>query len=189
MTAKKGSASQAKNEKGTAPQSNRTVKEATPPPSDGILNRVIANMTEDALSLKEQSELIEKAKSYKREIQDRLRDSRRDLVTLVKYASPDQLKRLKELHIDVEELGQSLNKVAELAFDILQKTAKGEMSNGDLYEAYVATFKNPEDAFSYTEFNIKCRSLFNSQRLIRIEVEGKKSRDYIVRINGFTPKK
>jgi len=154
-------------------------------PNDGILDRV----TEDQTALNEQNELIDKAKSYRKEIQDRLRDSKRDLVTFVKYASPEQLKRLEELQIDVEALGHSLNKVAEVAFDILSKTDKGEMTNGALYEAYVKTFKNPDDSFNYTEFNIKCRTLFNSQRLIRIEPKNAKStREHVIRINGFKVK-
>ncbi len=161
-------------------------KKAESHPNDGILDRVIANITEDQTALNEQNELIENAKSYKREVQDRLRDSKRDLITFVKYASPDQLKRLEELGIDTQDLGNGLNKVAELAFETLSKTPKGEMTNGDLYESYVTSFKNKEDAFNYTEFNIKCRSLFNSQRLIRIESkDAKSSRDHVIRINGF----
>lgn len=161
-------------------------KKADSHPNDGILDRVIANITEDQVALDEQTELIDNAKSYRKEIQDRLRDSKRDLVTFVKYANPEQLQRLKELEIDVEDLGHSLNKVAELAFDIISKTPKGEMTNGALYETYVKSFKNKEDAFDYTEFNIKCRSLFNSQRLIRtIPKDAKATRDHVIRINGF----
>lgn len=174
---------------------NKQVKQIPPVkgkgtnPNDDILNRVIANITEDQIALKEQMELIEKAKSYKREIQDRLRDSKRDLITFVKYANPEQLQRLKELDIDVESLGHSLNKVAEVAFDIISKTEKGEMTNGALYDAYVKTFRNPDDAFNYTDFNIKCRTLFNSQRLIRIEPKNAKStREHVIRINGFKAK-
>lgn len=174
---------------------NKQVKQVPPAkktethPNDGILDRVIANITEDQTALNEQNELIEKAKSYKREIQDRLRDSKRDLVTFVKYANSEQLKRLEELEIDVESLGHSLNKVAEVAFDIISKTEKGEMTNGVLHEAYVKTFKNPDDAFNYTEFNIRCRTLYNSQRLIRIEPKNAKStRDHVIRINGFQVK-
>ncbi|KXJ04377.1 hypothetical protein AC249_AIPGENE3761, partial [Exaiptasia diaphana] len=107
--------------------------------------------------------------------------------TFVKYASPTQLEKIEEMGLDTDDLGQSLNSVAEVAFDIMQKSEKGEMTNGELHDAYVAQFNNPEDALSYTFFNIKCRSLYNSQRLLRIEVEGKKSRDFIIRVNGFTP--
>ena len=165
------------------------VKSKEAHPNDGILDRVIANITEDQTALDEQNELIDNAKSYKREIQDRLRDSKRDLVTFVKYANPEQLKRLKELNIDVESLGHSLNKVAELTFEIISKNPKGEMTNGALYEAYVKSFKNKEDALDYTNYNIQNRSLFNSQRLIRIEPKDAKStRDHVIRINGFKAK-
>lgn len=164
-------------------------KKADSHPNDGILDRVIANITEDQSALNEQNELIDNAKSYKREIQDRLRDSKRDLVTFVKYANPEQLQRLKDLGIDADDLGHGLNKVAELAFDIISKTPKGEMTNGALYEAYAKSFKNKDDAFNYTEFNIKCRTLFNSQRLIRVEPkDAKSSRDHVIRINGFKAK-
>lgn len=156
-------------------------------PQGDLLDRVIANITEDQQALKEQNELIEKAKSYKAEIVNRLRDSKRDLATFAKYATPEQQKRLEELGMDVEELGGGLNKEAQLALDILQKTPKGEMTNGALYEEYVKAIGNPEDAEDYTHFNIRCRSLFNSQKLIRVKQEGQKSQDALIRINGFKP--
>lgn len=152
-----------------------------------LLDRVISQLAEDEQALDEQVELINKAQSYKREINKRVQELRRDLATFVKYASDEQLERIKELGIEPEDLGRSFNNVAEMAFDIMQKAPKGEMTNGALYEEYVKTFKNPDDAFNYTEFNIKCRSLYNSQRLLRVEIEGKKSRDFIIRVNGFKP--
>ena len=153
---------------------------------DNLLDRVIANITEDQKALDGQNELIDNAKSYKAEIVSRIRDSRRDLLTFVKYATPEQLKRLEELNIDLESTGQGLNKVAELALEILEKTPKGEMANEALFNEYVKTFKNANDAFNYTEFNIKLRSLFNSQRLIRKEpADAKSSREHIISINGF----
>ena len=159
-------------------------QETAPEKQDDLLDRVIANITEDQHALREQNELIEKARSYRSEIHTRLKESKRDLATFVKYATPVQLKKLEELGIDSEEIGSGLNKVAELAFEILQQ-AKGEMTNGALYDAYVKTFKNPDDAFNYTEFNIKCRSLFNSQKLIRKVVKDAPTRDYLISINGF----
>jgi hypothetical protein len=153
-----------------------------------LLDRVIGQLAEDELALKEQQDLIDNAQSYKREIQTRVRELRRDLATFVKYASPEQVEKIKEMGLDTEDLGQSMNKVAEIAFEIMQEAQNSEMTNGALYEAYVAKFNNPGDAYDYTQFNIKCRSLYNSQRLLRVEVEGKKSRDFIIRINGFQPK-
>ena len=43
---------------------------------------------------------------------------------------------------------------------------------------------NPKDAFNYTEFNIKCRSLFNTQRLLRTKSSSGSSRDDIISLNG-----
>ena len=158
------------------------------PQQDDLLDRVIANITEDRLALKEQNELIEKAKSYKAEIVGRIKDLRRDLSTFVKYATKEQLERLKKLDINIEDLGSGLNPVAQQALDILQEQPKGEATNGDLYQMYHALQKNKEEAVSYTSFNIKCRSLFNSQRLIRIKPkDAKLSQDHIIRINGFKP--
>lgn len=154
--------------------------------ADNMLDRVIENITQDQTALDEQNKLIDDARSYKREIQDRLKDSKRDLVTFVKYATPEQLKKLETLGIDAEDLGQGMNKVAELALEILSQSQKGEMTNGALYDAYVKTFKSPDDAYTYTEFNIKCRSLFNAQKLLRKEVKDAQStRDFIISINGF----
>ena len=180
-TTKKASETPKKKEIATS-QTSPAVKQ------DNLLDRVIANITEDQKTLDGQNELIEKSKSYKAEIVSRIRDSKRDLVTFVKYATPEQLKRLEELNIDLEGTGQGLNKVAELALEILSKVPKGEMTNQALYNEYVKTFKHPQDAFNYTEFNIKCRSLFNSQRLIRKEpADAKSSREHIISINGFRP--
>lgn len=156
---------------------------------DNLLDRVIANITEDQIALREQNDLLDKVKSYKKEIVDRIRDSRKDLVTFVKYATPDQLQKLKDLEIDVEDLKDGVNKVASLALEILEKTPKGELTNGELFEAYQKRFKNKDDALNYTEFNIKCRSLFNSQRLLRKETkDAKSSREHIISVNGFKPK-
>ncbi len=159
--------------------------------NDGnLLDRVIINFTEDQKALEEQSTLIEDAKSYKNEIKDRLKDSRHDLVTLMKYATDEQIKQINELGIDLEDASRMTNPVATLAIEILEKQEKGSMTNEALYEAYVKTFKSPDDAFTYTEFNIKCRSLFNSMRLIREEpTDASSSREHIIKINGFRPKK
>lgn len=64
--------------------------------------------------------------------------------------------------------------------------AKGnQLTNAELYDAYAKTFKNQEDALSYTEFNIKCRTLFNTQRLIRKKgKDPKSSKDDIISLNG-----
>lgn len=59
------------------------------------------------------------------------------------------------------------------------------MTNAQLYDAYVKYLKSKEEAVNYTEFNIKCRSLFNTQRLLRKKgVDPKSSREDIISLNG-----
>jgi len=65
------------------------------------------------------------------------------------------------------------------------KAKDNQLTNAELYESYVKTFKKKEDAFNYTEFNIKCRSLFNTQRLLRKKgADPKSSREDIISLNG-----
>lgn len=155
-----------------------------------LLDRVIVNFTEDQKALQEQSKLIEDARSYKNEIKDRLKDSKRDLVTLMKYASDQQLKKIDALNIEFTEYSKGLNPVAESALKILEKHPKGAMTNEALYDEYVKGLPSPTSAYTYTEYNIKLRSLFNSQKLIRDETKDAiSSREHIIRINGFKPKK
>jgi len=157
---------------------------------DNLLDRVISNITEDQKALDEQNELIESAKSYKREIIDRIKDSRRDLIAFAKYASDEQLEIIKSLNIDLENSGQGLSNIAQLVLDILQKQPKGLMNNGDLYTAYLNSLSDKDATCTYTAFNIKCRSLFNSQRLLKSESkDSKSSREDIISINGFSSAK
>tara|TARA_R100000306_G_scaffold62380_1_gene69181 strand:- start:8054 stop:8281 length:228 start_codon:yes stop_codon:yes gene_type:complete len=64
------------------------------------------------------------------------------------------------------------------------------MTNEEPYNVYANIFKKKEDAFNYTEFNIKTRSLFNTQRLLRKKgKDPKSSRDDIISLNGQVIKK
>ena len=59
------------------------------------------------------------------------------------------------------------------------------MTNAELYDAYVNSLKNKDEAVKYTEFNIKCRSLFNTQRLLRTKgTDPKSSREDVISLNG-----
>lgn len=72
-----------------------------------------------------------------------------------------------------------------MALDIILAAKGNQMTNEELYNAYASTFKKKEDAFNYTEFNIKTRSLFNTQRLLRKKgKDPKSSRDDIISLNG-----
>lgn len=150
-----------------------------------IIDVLIGNIHEDQNLLKETEVKIEEAKEAKRAVVGRLKDYRNDVSVLLKYADETQQKKIEELGFDFSESERGLNPVASLALDILMKAKGNQMTNGELYSAYVKTFKNEEDAFSYTEFNIKTRSLFNTQRLLRKKgKDDQSSRDNIISING-----
>ena len=155
-----------------------------------IVDTLIENIKTDQELLTQSEKLIEEAKESKRVVIDRLKDYRRDVSVLLKYADETQQKKIEELGFDFSESERGLNPVASLALDILMKVKGNQMTNGKLYEAYVKTFKDESDAFNYTEFNIKCRSLFNTQRLLRKKgKDDTSSRDNIISINGrVTPK-
>lgn len=154
-----------------------------------IVDILIENIKTDQGLLTKAEEQIESAKEDKRAIVDRLKDYRKDVSVLLKYADDDSRKQIEELGFDFSESERGMNPVASVVLDIIMKVQGKELTNVELYEAYKKTFKNENDAFNYTEFNIKCRSLFNSQRLLRKKGKDKKStREDIISLNGrFLP--
>ena len=152
---------------------------------DNLLDRVIANITEDQKALEEQNDLIEKAKTYKREIVDRIKGLKHDLSTFVKYATEEQKKQIDELGLDVSESSGRgvLNPFSQIVLDTLTETKGNKMTNGDLYSAYVDSVTEGE-AEDYTQFNIKIRQLFNSGRISKKQIDPVKSnRDDIISLN------
>jgi len=150
-----------------------------------IVGVLIENIKTDQTLLAETDQKIEEAKDEKRAVVDRLKDYRRDVSVLLKYASEAEQQQLEDLGFDFSESERGLNPVATLAFDLIVKAKDNKLTNAALYQAYVSTFKNKNDAFNYTEFNIKCRSLFNSQRLLRTKSgDPKSSKEDIISLNG-----
>jgi hypothetical protein len=150
-----------------------------------IVDVLIENIKKDQVLLSQTEKQIEAVKEAKRAVVDRLKDYRKDVSVLLKYADEKQQQKIEELGFDFSESERGLNPVAALALDIVMKTKGNVLSNGELYDAYTKTFKNIDDAFSYTEFNIKCRSLFNTQRLLRKKgKDPKNSRTDIISLNG-----
>lgn len=150
-----------------------------------IVDVLIENIKTDQVLLNESEEKIEKAKDEKRAVIDRLKDYRKDLSILLKYADEKQRKKIEELGFDLSESKQGLNSVASTAFDILMNAKGNSLTNGEWYDRYVDNLKNKEDAVNYTEFNIKCRSLFNTQRVLRKKgKDPKSSREDIISLNG-----
>lgn len=150
-----------------------------------IVDVLIENIKTDQALLEQTEAQIEQAKDEKRDIVARLKDYRKDVSVLLKYADEERRKQIEELGFDFSEPENGLNPVASLVLSIIMKAKDNQLTNAELYDAYVKTFKNKDDAFNYTEFNIKCRSLFNTQRLLRKKgKDPKSSGDDIISLNG-----
>ncbi|MFV0572072.1 MAG: hypothetical protein ACK5M1_06545 [Xanthomarina gelatinilytica] len=150
-----------------------------------IVDVLIENIKTDQTLLEQTEAQIEKAKDEKREIVARLKDYRKDVSVLLKYADEERRKQIEELGFDFSETENGLNPVASLVLDIIVKAKNNQLTNAELYDAYSKTIKNENERLSYTEFNIKCRSLFNTQRLLRKKgKDPKSSREDVISLNG-----
>jgi hypothetical protein len=157
-----------------------------------IVDVLIENIKTDQALLVQTEAQIEKAKDEKREVVARLKDYRKDVSVLLKYADEERRKQIEDLGFDFSETENGLNPIASLVLDIVMKAKDNQVTNADLFNTYSKTVKNDEERLSYTEFNIKCRSLFNTQRLLRKKgKDPKSSREDIISLNGrvVTPSK
>src|SRR5690606_7892930 len=150
-----------------------------------IVDVLIENIKTDQALLEQTEVQIEKAKDEKREVVARLKDYRKDVSVLLKYADEERRKQIEELGFDFSETENGLNPVASLVLDTIVKAKDNQLTNAELYDAYSKTVKSENERLSYTEFNIKCRSLFNTQRLLRKKgKDPKSSRDDVISLNG-----
>lgn len=150
-----------------------------------IVDVLIENITTDQKLLDEVDQKVQEVRDEKREVVDRLKDYRKDISVLLKYADQAQRTKIEELGLDFSEHEHGLNPVASIVLELLMKAKDNQMTNGYLYTSYASTLKDKEDAYSYTEFNIKCRSLFNTQRVLRKKgKDAKNSREDVISLNG-----
>lgn len=150
-----------------------------------IVDVLIENIKTDQMLLEQTDAKIEMIKDEKRIIVDRLKDYKRDVTVLLKYADDDQQKKIEVLGFDLSESERGLNPIASSALDIIMKAKDNQLSNVELYDTYLKSLKSKDEAVNYTEFNIKCRSLFNTQRLLRKKgMDTKSSKDDIISLNG-----
>jgi len=149
-----------------------------------IVDVLIQNITIDQALLQEADQKIAEAKEEKAEVVDRLKDYRKEIAVIAKYATDEQKEKIEALGFNSVDSSNSLNTVASLAFDLIVKAKDYKLTNLEWYNAYVASFDKKEDALNYTAFNIKCRPLFNSQRLIRKKSGGVSSHDDVISLNG-----
>ncbi len=150
-----------------------------------IVDVLIENIKTDQVLLEQTETKMETVKDEKRIIVDRLKDYKRDVTVMLKYADDAQQKKIEALGFDLSESERGLNSIASSALDIIMKVKDNQLSNAELYNAYVKSLKNEDEAVNYTEFNIKCRSLFNTQRLLRKKSkDSKSSKEDIISLNG-----
>lgn len=150
-----------------------------------IVDVLIENIITDQGLLEETEVKIETAKDEKAIVVARIKEHQKDISVLLKYVDDVQKEKLEALGFDFSESKRGMNEVATKVLDILMKHKDNRMKNGDVYNEYVKTYKKSTDAVNYTEYNIKCRSLFNSQRLIRTKgKDAKNTREDIISLNG-----
>jgi hypothetical protein len=151
-----------------------------------IVDVLIENIQIDQGLLQEVEAKITTLKDEKQEIVNRQKEQQKDIATLLKYADEKQQQKIEELGFDFSEEKRSTNTVASTAFEIILKAKDNQMTNGDLYDGYVKSCKDKSEvAEKYSAFNIKCRSLFNTQKLLRKKgADPKSSREDIISLNG-----
>ena len=154
---------------------------------NNVINRFIDNISNDQQLLKEAEKALEEAKQQKRDISDRIKAYQKEAEVMMKYASEEQIAKLNELNLDLSPTKYGLNAVATTAYDIMLNTKKKSITNEELYNAYVDSLDGKEQAVTYTIFNVKCRPLFNNQRLIREQgSDPSSSRTDVIKVNGST---
>lgn len=150
-----------------------------------IVDVLIENIKTDQHLLEQTEVKIETAKNEKQEVVNRLKEHQKDVSVLLKYADEEQQTKIKTLGFNFSEPQKSVNSIASIAFDLIMKAKDNQLTNEALYDGYVKSLPNKEEAEKYSAFNIKCRSLFNTQKLLRKKgADPKSSRDDIISLNG-----
>ena len=155
-----------------------------------MVDVLIQNITTDQELLKQVDQKIANAKQEKADVADRIKGYRKEAEIFLKYANDEQKQKIEALGFNTSESNSGLNDVATRAFNIIMDAKGNSLTNDELYTIYVGSMLNSKDTINYTAFNIKCRPLFNSQRLLRKKAgEGLSSREDIISLNGTPIKK
>jgi len=150
-----------------------------------IVDVLIENIKTDQDLLQTVEAKIEDAKDEKQTIVNRLKEQQKDISVLLKYADEKQHAKIESLGFSFSETQKGLNTIASTAFDLILKAKNNQLTNQELYDGYVNSLKSKDEAVKYSEFNIKCRSLFNTQKLLRKKgSDPKSSKQDIISLNG-----
>lgn len=151
-----------------------------------MIDSLIENIKTDQELLADVDVQIGKSKQEKKDIQDRLKECYTDLQVFVKYMDDEQKVKLDELELDIKSIpSRNVNSVSSVAFDILVNAKDNTLTNLEWHEAYLKTLSADDKQISYTAFNIKCRSLFNTNKVLRTKgTDPKSSKDDMISLNG-----
>ena len=150
-----------------------------------IVDVLIENIQTDQNLLQEVEVKIDTAKDEKQTIVNRLKEQHKDLGVLSKYADETQQTKIKELGFEIIDHQKNVNTVATVAFDLIIKAKDHQLTNNAWYEGYLKSLTKDEVPLKYSAFNIKCRTLFNTQKLLRKKgSDPKSSREDIISLNG-----
>ncbi len=150
-----------------------------------MINVLIENIKTDLSILEEVDQQLEPLQQQKKEVMDRMKDHKQDVSVLIKYADDESKEELESLGFVLPYTG-GLNPVASIALELIMKSKDKKLTNDALFKAYEKVSKErEEEPVGYSDFNIKCRPLYNSQKLIRTKgKDPKSSRDDIISLNG-----
>mgnify|MGYP001791268257 FL=1 len=109
--------------------------------NNSIVDVLIENIKTDQKLLTEAEAKIETVKSDKQIIVNRLKDHRRDISVVLKYANAAQQKKIEELGFDLSETSTGLNPVATLALEIIMSAKDTKLTNEAWYDQYVKKVK------------------------------------------------
>ncbi|UOY05002.1 hypothetical protein L0P88_13680 [Muricauda sp. SCSIO 64092] len=150
-----------------------------------IIDVLIENIKTDTTILEEVDQKLEPLQQEKRDVMERIKDHKQDVSVLIKYADDQSKEELESLGFVLPYTG-GLNPVASIALEVLVKSKEKKMTNDGLHKAYVKVSQEREqEPVGYSDFNIKCRPLFNSQKFIRTKgKDPKSSKGDIISLTG-----
>lgn len=152
-----------------------------------MIDSLIENIKTDKGLLEEAELQIASAKETKRRISSRLKEYREDIGVLSKYLDDTQKSKLEALDLYPEQSTSRsrMNTVAEIALELLIKAKDYTLSNEAWYQGYIKTHPEEKEMLSYSEFNIKCRGLFNTMKVLRTKGKNpKSSKGDMISLNG-----
>lgn len=151
-----------------------------------MIDALIENIQNDKSLLQSVEAQMQSIKDERRAIVERLKESYADIHVFAKYMDETQQKKLDDLGLSEGSFSsRRTNPVVEKAFELICSAKDYKLTNQAWHEAYLKTLNKDEEQLSYTAFNIKCRSLFNTMKVLRTKgKDPSSSKDDVISLNG-----